>query len=73
MACREGLSSRGEYGADALYYDISVSNLLQQCVATNHPIRPRRGPISDEFTHMYHATQKAASCEKGRRVPLALR
>lgn len=60
----------GEYGADALYYDISVSNLLQQCVATNHLHPPASGtPISDEFTHMYHATQKAASCEKGRRVP----
>jgi len=49
-----------EYGANALYYDISVSNLLLQCTAKNHNHAPGSGTtIADLFTTMYQDTSAA--------------
>ncbi|HET7077876.1 MAG TPA: DUF6259 domain-containing protein [Chloroflexia bacterium] len=59
-----------EYGADALYYDISVSNLLLQCLATGHQHLPGAGTaIADAFTTMYRDTSAAMARTKGAYVP----
>ncbi|MGI8587399.1 MAG: DUF6259 domain-containing protein [Chloroflexia bacterium] len=51
-----------EYGAQALYYDISVSNLLLQCLAGNHEHAPGAGnEIADAFTTMYRDTSAATA------------
>lgn len=60
-----------EYGPDALYYDISVSNLLLQCLATNHNHAPGAGnAIADAFTSMYRDTSAAMARAKGAYVPM---
>lgn len=59
-----------EYGPGALYYDISVSNLLLQCLATNHQHLPGAGTaIADVFTTMYRDTSAAMSRAKGAYIP----
>lgn len=58
------------HDCDALYYDISVSNLLMQCRATNHNHAPGAGTaIADAFTTMYRDTKAVASAAKGAYVP----
>lgn len=60
----------GEYGADALYYDISVSNLLLQCAATNHNHLPGSGStLGDLFTTMYRDTSAAMAKAGGVYAP----
>lgn len=59
-----------EYGANAIYYDISVSNLLLQCLAKNHNHLPGSGTaIADEFASMYTDTNLAMASAKGTYVP----
>ncbi len=59
-----------EYGPDALYHDISVSNLLLQCLAANHNHLPGAGnAIAEAFTGMYRDTSAAMSKAKGAYVP----
>jgi hypothetical protein len=59
-----------DYGCDALYYDISVSNLLMQCLAREHNHPPGAGTIlADAFAGMYRATSEAAAQAKGAYVP----
>lgn len=59
-----------EHDPHALYYDISVSNLLMQCLATNHRHEPGAGTaIADLFTAMYCDTIVAMSRAKGDYVP----
>ncbi len=59
-----------EYDCDALYYDISVSNLAMQCRAAGHTHPPGAGvPIVDAFAAMYRDTNAAAARAKGAYVP----
>lgn len=59
-----------DYGCDANYYDISVSNLPMQCLAENHRHRPGSGtPVVSAFAQMYRDTTAAASRAKGQPVP----
>lgn len=60
-----------EYGVDALYYDISVSNLLLHCDATTHDHEPGGGlDVAARFHQMYRATLASASAAKGQHVPM---
>lgn len=59
-----------EYGANALYYDISVSNLLLQCLAHNHNHLPGSGStLADLFTTMYRDTSAAMTRAAGVYTP----
>lgn len=60
-----------EHGTDALYYDISVSNLLLHCDATTHDHAPGGGlDVAECFRRMYRATSASASAAKGQHVPM---
>jgi len=59
-----------DYGCDANYYDISVSNLAMECLAEHHDHPPGAGSaIIDAFARMYRATRAATAAAKGRLVP----
>jgi hypothetical protein len=59
-----------EHGCDALYYDISVSNLLPQCLAAGHRHAPGAGTaIVDAFRAMYRDTNEAMARARGGHVP----
>lgn len=59
-----------EYGCDANYYDISVSNLAMQCLAEHHNHRPGAGTqIVDVFRRMYRDTSAATARVRGDNVP----
>ncbi|MGH2544445.1 MAG: DUF6259 domain-containing protein, partial [Ardenticatenaceae bacterium] len=59
-----------EHDPDALYYDISVSNLLLQCLATNHKHEPGAGTaIAELFTAMYRDTSTAMARAKAHPLP----
>ncbi|MGH2561951.1 MAG: DUF6259 domain-containing protein [Thermomicrobiales bacterium] len=60
----------GTYGADALYYDISASNVLMTCRSPNHghPIGGG-GWMVEAFASMWAATKAAATAAKGAYVP----
>ena len=60
----------GDYDCDALYYDISVSNLPMQCLARGHKHAPGAGTaIADAFATMYRHTGEAMEQAKGAYVP----
>lgn len=55
---------------DALYYDISVNNVLLQCGASGHEHAPGGGaPIAEAFEAMFRATNAATATEAGHLVP----
>ena len=56
----------GEYGADALYYDISANNVLMGCRAPGHghPIGGG-GWMVDAYARMHAASKAAASAARG--------
>lgn len=59
-----------EYGADALYYDISANNVLMACrdPAHGHPVGGG-GWMVDAYARMWADTKRAASAAKGSYVP----
>ncbi len=60
-----------EHGADAIYYDISLHNMLMQCLAEGHDHAPGSGePIAALFERMYRDTSTAMSAATGRYVPM---
>ena len=60
-----------EHGPDALYYDISVNNMLPQCLATGHGHPPAAGaPIGDAYARMYRDTSAAMDAAAERHVPV---
>lgn len=60
-----------EHGADAIYYDISLHNMLLQCLAEGHDHAPGSGePIAALFERMYRDTSAAMSAATGRYVPM---
>lgn len=60
-----------EHDTDALYYDISVSNLLLDCDARDHDHKPGGGKdVAECFRGMYRSTSAAASAAKGKHVPM---
>jgi len=60
-----------EHDPDALYYDISVNNMLPQCLAAGHDHPPAAGaPIGDAYAGMYRATSTAMDAVAGRHVPV---
>jgi hypothetical protein len=60
-----------EYGADAIYYDISLHNMLMQCLAAGHDHPVGSGePLAALFERMYRATSTAMSEAAGRYVPM---
>ena len=64
-------SLAAEHGADAVYYDISLHNLLFQCLAEGHGHDPCTGePIAAMFETMYRETSAAMSRAAGRYVPM---
>jgi len=59
-----------DHDPDALYYDISVNNVLLQCLADGHDHRPGSGEaIGQAFATMYADTNAATARAKGGRVP----
>ncbi len=59
-----------DHDPDALYYDISVSNLLMECLAANHRHLPGAGAnIIESFRRMYRDTATATAAAKGAEVP----
>jgi len=59
-----------DHDPDALYYDISVSNLMLQCLAPDHRHAPGAGTeIAELFTAMYRDTGAAMADAKGGPVP----
>ena len=60
----------GEYGADALYYDISANNVLMTCrdQGHGHPIGGG-GWMVDAYARMWSSTGEAATEAKGQHVP----
>jgi hypothetical protein len=59
-----------EYGCDANYYDISVSNLVMQCLAENHSHHPGAGSeIVEAFRRMYRDTNEATAHARSKLVP----
>ncbi|MBA2718316.1 MAG: hypothetical protein H0U52_03585 [Chloroflexi bacterium] len=59
-----------QHDPDALYYDISVSNLMLQCLAQGHLHPPGAGTaIADAFAAMYRDTSSAMARAKGDHVP----
>lgn len=61
----------GEYGADAVYYDISLHNMLMQCLAEGHDHPPGSGePLAALFEAMYRRTSTAMSEAAERYVPM---
>jgi hypothetical protein len=59
-----------DYGADALYYDISVNNVQMTCRAPHHGHPIGGGPwMVDAYARMYAATKEAMSVAKGAYVP----
>jgi hypothetical protein len=60
-----------DHRCDALYYDISVSNLRMQCVATNHRHAPGTGTaVASAFASMYRDTREAVERAMGAHVPM---
>jgi hypothetical protein len=60
-----------EYGADAIYYDISLHNMLMQCLAQGHDHPVGSGePLAALFESMYRGTSTAMSEAAGRYVPM---
>lgn len=60
-----------EYGADAIYYDISLHNMLMQCLAEGHDHAAGSGePLAALFERMYRDTSTAMSAAAGRYVPM---
>ena len=60
-----------EYGADAIYYDIALHNMLMQCLAEGHDHRAGSGePIAALFDAMYRQTSIEMSDAAGRYVPM---
>jgi hypothetical protein len=60
----------GEYGADALYYDISANNVAMQCRSTTHGHPVGGGEwMVDSYRTMWAETGGAASAAKGEHVP----
>ncbi len=59
-----------DYGADALYYDISANNVLMACRDPDHghPVGGG-GWMVDAYSRMWAATKRAASVAKGAQVP----
>ncbi len=59
-----------DHGPDALYYDISVNNLLMECLAPTHDHAPGAGTaIVDAFRTMYRDTRAATASAAGDPVP----
>ena len=59
-----------EHAPDAVYYDISVNNVLLQCEASGHDHAPGSGrPIADAFSTMFRETNAAMAREAGRPIP----
>ena len=63
-------SLAGEYGADALYYDISANNVTMQCRSPHHghPVGGG-GWMVDAYRSMWENTGRQASTAKGQHVP----
>lgn len=60
-----------EYGANAIYYDISLHNMLMQCLAEGHDHPVGSGePLAALFDAMYRATSRAMSEAAGMYVPM---
>lgn len=62
-----------EYGPDALYYDISVNNLLMECLSDNHTHRAGSGTdVAERFARMYDETNAATGSAAGHHVPVGV-
>ncbi len=60
-----------EHDADAIYYDISLHNMLMQCLAAGHEHAPGSGePLAALFERMYRETSAAMSDATARYVPM---
>jgi len=60
-----------DHGADAVYYDISVNNVLLQCYANGHDHAPGAGnPVAAAFEAMYRETGAAMAQAAGAPVPM---
>lgn len=60
-----------DHGVDAVYYDISVNNVLLQCEGTGHGHLPGSGePIAAAFDAMYEATREGMTEAAGHHVPM---
>lgn len=70
LHCWRDATLAGEYGVDALYYDISTNNVLMAChsPAHNHPVGGGAWMV-DAYAAMYRATKSAASAARGNYVP----
>lgn len=60
----------GEYGVDAVYYDISASNVMKQCFDARHG-HPRGGGafLVDAYREAYEESREAMAQAGGRYVP----
>ena len=60
-----------DYDCDAIYYDISVSNLLMECLSENHKHAPGAAgtAMAEIFAAMYRHTKEAMTQVKGSYVP----
>lgn len=60
-----------ESGCDAMYYDISVNNLIKICTREDHRHHPGGGrAITEGYQACYAQTADAMSQNAGRRIPL---
>jgi hypothetical protein len=60
-----------DHGADALYYDIAVNNVLLQCYAPGHDHAPGAGTqLAGAFEAMYLDTGRAMARAAGTHVPM---
>jgi hypothetical protein len=67
-AWRDARISRDHDNA-ALYYDISVNNLVMRCIAEDHDHLPGSGPeLAEAFQEMYRTTKGNASRVRGEAV-----